>query len=409
MYSQHDQHSSLSAFPEDAKIHAGLRSIVDKLYGRAHLDKRYGCKWNDAEVSDVAELKAREGPYLYQGTLGVAFFLAAYYDYSQDVRSRQLALAILAPLALTLQRAVDSKKQLRVPIGGFVGLGSLLYGLRYCGQWLNSPRHVALANGLLINITEEAITSDRSYDVVSGAAGMILALHQFRSSKTNTIEVCAKADEVTSMCVTHLLGAMSNVYKDTGWRSWSQPALLGFAHGGSGICAALCGSNVGGQAAKIADVVAGVRAYEHGCYSESAGDYIDPRTGAIILQNAWCNGALGIAFSRGMCSQLADPQVACDRAYLKNVLTKRSSVGDLHLCCGLSGKYEVLHSLRAWDSNIEASSHRCLRNLVTAVLETLPRSPRLTDRSLMFGLSGVGYTLLRCLESQRYPQLLALG
>src|ERR1700687_6008583 len=84
---------------------------------------------------------AAAGPHLYNGSTGIALFLAALGHVLDDDGYRELAFAILAPVrrhlaAIAADPAVD-RRPLR--LGGVVGLGAFLYTFTRLGVWLERP------------------------------------------------------------------------------------------------------------------------------------------------------------------------------------------------------------------------------------------------------------------------------
>ncbi|HEX2202162.1 MAG TPA: lanthionine synthetase LanC family protein, partial [Longimicrobium sp.] len=123
--------------------------------------------------------RSRPSFHLYDGTLGVALFLAAHARLRGADAHRDLALRAAAPLRRTLVALVrDPAKAAEtvLPLGGMIGLGGYVYGLVRIGEWLESPETVRDAGEAAALFTDARIDRDERLDVVGGCAGAVLAL-----------------------------------------------------------------------------------------------------------------------------------------------------------------------------------------------------------------------------------------
>ena len=149
-------------------------------------------------------------------------------------------------------------------------------------------------------------------------------------------------------------------------------------------------------------------------------NWIDPRTGALLEQSAWCHGAPGILLSRlGSLSVVDVPELRRDIEQSLAIVQAMALMQRDHLCCGNFGRIEVLlagceklQRQDLLDSAIDTASQVLERT--TDIGFCFERAGEAADPSslvhysLFRGLAGVGYSLLRLAHSTRFPCLLML-
>lgn len=347
---------------------------------------------------------------LYDGSCGVALFLAALETVTGDNGFRDLALEALLPLRKVLQDS-DSKIQKKIAkqigIGGGMGLGSILYALVRISQFLGEPALLEDAKQAASLLTLEYITTDQNLDIMSGSAGAILgllALHKATAEPTVL--------EQATTCGNHLLN--SRTTSDAGYRAWStldRKLITGFSHGAAGIAYALLQLYETAQDSIFLEAVKEAIAYERSVFSPEAENWPDFRGEKNLFMSSWCHGAPGIGLARlsglsvlDTCEIRQDIEVA-----LKT--TQHSSLLRVdHLCCGNFGMIEVLL--------VAARQLSCPKLLETAqkraawVVKRAEQAgsfhlfPNLYkdiyNPSFFMGTAGIGYELLRL----GYPDLL---
>lgn len=367
---------------------------------------------------DVASIDPMRSSYFYDGTAGVALFLAALAHITNSPGDRTLSLRIVRDLEISLQSAASHSHPL--PVGACNGLGGIVYALSVIGSLLVTPECWAVAGRAAARIDPEWAGRTSKFDVEGGLAGAILgllALHEVAPHDSLT----RRARQCADSLMAHARPGPS------GGAAWPGPdgiARAGFAHGAAGIAyalgklAAITGDETYRSAAM--DAIAFERTlYDHGTGNwpiEIRSDSGEPDR--RIIMNAWCHGAPGIALSRVGLIDLTGMDLTQDgnlRAEAESALiaTLRADLSDKdHLCCGNMGRIGVLHWSGQVLGNLDVQRASSARVLV--VLERALTKGRFTVPSddttgahpsagFFRGLSGVGYEILRQIEPLELP------
>jgi len=307
---------------------------------------------------------------VYDGQTGVALFFAALYRVTREAHWRAFALEALQPVRRALQSTPSE-------LGGLAGHASLFYGLTHCSVFLEEAALIAEAENALALITPELITADRTYDVISGAAGAILcwlAVHQKATSATPLILARLAGD--------HLLQQRTST--PNGQRAWLTLGGAfhpGFAHGVAGIAYALLQLTQATGDERYRDAAQEAIRYEQAA----------PRvTGDQAL--TWCHGMPGIGLARlGGLSQLNTLESQNDIEATLTATHAAEPADFDHLCCGNFCRAEFLFTAaqrlnrpELWRGALPAlSAYR------------FPPAGASNAPGFFRGLAGVGYSLLR--------------
>jgi type 2 lantibiotic biosynthesis protein LanM len=354
------------------------------------------------------------GSDLYNGSSGIALFLAAYARYANDPVSRELAFKALA--ATRLQFAQPSAPRLArgLGIGGASGLGSVVYALTVISDLLDDPSLLQDALMLSNLFSNELISADRSLDVIAGSAGGILGLLALYR-KTQSNEVLAKA----IACGEHLLRQPRQ--GDVGKRSWtalgiSETPLTGFSHGAAGFAYALSALAASSDRADFAQAAQECFAYEDSCYDKTIFNWPDLRGAAdgVTSLSQWCHGAVGIGLAR-IASSKSDKTKAGARVddinHAVHHTTKNWPQRVDTLCCGTLGTIEFLAEAGEFlkQPTLSRLSDQRLAQIIANSNEqdgyVWNAGGTAFNLGLFRGLSGLGYTILRKLD-RRLPNVL---
>ena len=151
-----------------------------------------------------------------------------------------------------------------------------------------------IANLAASLITQQSIASDRSFDIIAGAAGAILGLLSLYQAK-----VAPTVLDRAVGCGYHLL--VNRTKSDSGFRAWAtlQGKLsTGFSHGAAGIAYALLRLYKTMQDPTFLEAAEEAIAYERSVFSPSAGNWQDVREDKPSFMTSWCHGAPGIGLAR---------------------------------------------------------------------------------------------------------------
>jgi lantibiotic modifying enzyme len=395
-------------------------AIAREVHAQASYARDGGIYWTQPSAPRETPGRPRQlDSYLYPGAMGIALFFALAARVLRLSRYRSLALEAIAPLRRELAEVTGDPggaAASRLPIGGLVGLGSLVYGLVRLGEVLRLPRLWQEAADLSSLITPGRIREDERFEVMTGGAGAILALLALASRRP-------EANRSGSAPLDLALTAGEQLV--TNRRSWSRSGSRrggadaplpppGFCHGTAGIVCAL--GRLGAQSgrADLARVAAEEWAGLAQEYDPGAGNWCLGDLGGVSAGLSWCNGAAGIVLAG-----LEVPSAsACAGALAGGLGTLAGSpLGDKdHLCCGNMGRVDVL--LRAASRTRDRALAAAAASLASRVMARAAAAGRyrlmfhpqeVADVRLFPGSTGVGYGLLRVIAPRSVPCVLALA
>jgi type 2 lantibiotic biosynthesis protein LanM len=356
-----------------------------------------GLDWlGDADVFQLVCL----GPDLYNGTAGIAVFLAAHAAVTGHAPSAELARAALSHLRKSLKSRNAARLARALGLGGATGLGSIVYAFAAIAKNLGDDGLVADAEAAARLFTDELIAADKQLDVMSGSAGGILGLLRLHRDTGSAVAL-----ERATRCGAHLLAQPR--LGTHGRRSWPIPGtdgkmLNGMSHGASGFAAALAALAEATGRDDFAQAAAECIAFEDSSYDGTRRNWPDLRGSEVRWPCQWCHGATGIGLSRIAMRGSRGTQAV--RADIENAVAgvERGPLTPVDtLCCGTLGGIEFLcDAAGALERNDlrEAAARRLL-----AVVERAGATgdyrwnngKRQFNLGLFRGLAGVGYTLLR--------------
>jgi lantibiotic modifying enzyme len=250
------------------------------------------------------------GPGLYEGTAGIALFLARLYAATGDVKHAMTAIGCMRQ-ALSLESTIPSESALSF----YSGTLGIVYVADALAELCTHPDISGETNRLLRGLIEIDPATQES-DVISGLAGAIPAL----------------------LALAYRQGPLSQALRDFAVRlgdalltrarrhegmAWSWPAqafvgghdLVGYSHGTAGIaCAFLELLALTGEA-RFREAAFGALVYERGWYDANERNWPDLRStgegeaAPPSYPAFWCHGAAGIGFARLRCFALAREQM----------------------------------------------------------------------------------------------------
>ena len=353
----------------------------------------------DSDVSQLAVL----GHDFYNGTCGIATFLAAHARITRNQGSADLASAAIAHLRNELRGRRGPHLGRVMGIGGATGLGSILYGLTCISRLLDDDGLMRDAIGVARLFTDDLIAADNQLDVVGGSAGAILGLLRLYRD-TGADEVLQRA----VACGTHLLRRQRR--GPHGRRSWpcrtsNNQALNGMSHGASGFAYALAALAAASGRENLAEAAAECLDFERLNFDAQRSDWRDFRVKEPHWRSQWCHGAVGIGLARLGITKLGSLERDAVAADIEAALTGAARGWPAHadtLCCGALGSVELVRE--AGKTLGREDLRRLASQRLSAVLHTkaaagsyrwnTPVSSRL-NVGLFRGLAGVGYTCLR--------------
>jgi type 2 lantibiotic biosynthesis protein LanM len=373
-----------------------------------------GRKWTLLPLTDA----------LYDGTGGIALFLAYLGDVLGEERYTALARRILSNTRGRLDAAVRAgqlKDLHGVGPGGYNGFGGIIHVFSHASQLWKDASLLASAEAAA-ELLPPLIAADKSLDIINGSAGCILnllALYQCNSSP--------RALAIARLCADRLLQEARRMPQGIAWDTAveGRSPLTGFSHGATGIGHALL--ELGTAAGEERYVNAGLDAfrYERSVISAAEENWPDFRSeegeAAVKSERAekfmwtWCHGAPGIGLGRLRALQrMSDEQIRADlRVAVKSTLERGGAV-NYSLCHGSLGNLEFLSDAGRYlgDDDLLGEVRRHTASLLDGIHRRgwVCGTPNGTETpGLMTGVSGIGYGLLRLAEPERVPSVLTLA
>jgi type 2 lantibiotic biosynthesis protein LanM len=356
------------------------------------------------------------GVDLYEGTPGIALFLAYLGLLSHQQRYRELAERTIT----TSVRQLEQAKGVLRSIGGFAGWGGAIYAITHLGCLWERADLLERADQY-VELIPELIPEDKCFDVLGGAAGCIsslLGLYRIIGSR--------RVLEITSQCGDHLLTQAQPMEQGIGWvqENLSKRPLTGFSHGNAGIAWALLQLSSVTKQERYRKAASDALSYERSLFSATARnwpDLRDPRlsgrassgTGENFMI-AWCHGASGIGFSRLKSLRYLDNREVREEIDTALETTLEQGFGHNHsLCHGDLGNLDfILEVSRVLDKPL---LDRQGDQLSAMVLESASRYGWLCGvplnvetPGLMTGLAGIGYEMLRLASPSEVPSILMM-
>lgn len=345
---------------------------------------------------------------LYDGRVGIGVFAAGLWSVTGDDRYRTFARRTVTPILTELamgefENDSTSRRSPPRPIGGGVGLGSIVYGLTKIGQLLEDEQYVSAATHVAELIGPDRIAADNRYGVLHGSAGAILGLLALYTD-IETEAVLNRAVRVGDHLVKH--GS-----KRDGVLTWHSPdfdrPLCGFSHGVAGIAYSLFRLGHVTGTSRFKDAAVDSIEYERRAYDADVKNWPDLRAEADSeWMDAWCHGRTGVGLARlGMYGIDRMPEIRYDAENAVRGMdsTVLSSVD--HLCCGNFGRIELLLQAErtlgdaSYRHEAERLATACIRRATNAgQFSTQWQTDQLYNPGFFGGEAGIGYSLLRFVD-----------
>jgi lantibiotic modifying enzyme len=345
------------------------------------------CSWMGARPGDDTRapgsqrVQAALGPDLYDGTSGVAIFLAEAATALDDDHLRTTAFG-------ALRHALTHSE--RVPHDGlYAGRVGIAYAAARVAARTGSEAAHEGARAILRGWRRSGGGAPGVLDGTAGTAIGLVALAE-PIGEPRLLETAAELGDDL------IAGAARSA---AGW-SWSgggpEHHLCGYAHGAAGVGHALFELSRATGEPRFREAADRAFDYERSWFDRRGGSWPDLRGVArsagwdlpAPARAWWCHGAPGIALSRLRARHAdAGAAVALTREAATSLLTRVPD--DLSLCHGAAGVADVL--LYAGDTELATALGRaCMEG------ESLPSGlPDGQTPGLFLGLSGIGVFLLR--------------
>ena len=353
------------------------------------------------------------GSLIYDGSAGIALYLARLARVSGDTIIRATAEAALAQ-ALSASASLEATGE----YGFYSGLSGIAWACSEVGRELAHEGLMARGRAAMRSAACLPPRNDR-LDLINGSAGLIPALLD-EARRDNGEEFLLAAIRHGE----HLVSVAAR--GEQGW-SWDtlgmpgEPHLLGLAHGASGVAWALAEL---GAATGRPDFLAAAKAalaYERSHFLPAQGNWPDLRSfvqsgpgGERPCMLAWCHGAPGIGLARLALSALLPDEPAvledAETAIRTTAASLSHGVGNFSLCHGGGGNADLL--VQAAETLARPELRKIAEEAGTRALERFEEAgmpwpcgvPGAGETpNLMLGLAGIGYFLLRLYDARKFP------
>jgi type 2 lantibiotic biosynthesis protein LanM len=396
-----------------ATLQSQACTIGDKLLQTAHRGKS-GASWIGLEwINQKQWTLSPLGPSLYDGLAGVILFLAYLGAPCGD------SYTLLAEEALlSLRRQIAEQRSLFRVIGAFSGWGGVIYLLTHLGSIWKRPDLLSEAEEI-VHMLPPLIGQDQDLDLLTGAAGCLCGLCVLYEVTGSDLAL-----STAIQCGKHLCAKAEHVEGGLAWstRVSNGRPLTGLSHGAAGIAFALLRLAEYSDEVQFSETAEGALEYERATFSSREQNWPDFRdlpltegdTSDAKCMTAWCHGAPGIGLGRLATLPQLKNSLVREEIDIAIATTIRSGFGKNHsLCHGDLGNLELL--LQSSNLSGEERLRRDLDRFTAAISADIANrgwvcgTPRCIESpSLMTGLSGIGYQLLRLAHPGKIPSVLTL-
>lgn len=389
-----------------------------------HLDKPV---WFDVTLLDaehrISGLKPM-GLALYEGLSGMLMFFAHLSNLSESERMSNIRKQLLTRVNQAIDKHIGLLNK-ELGSTAFTGWPGLVYLYLCLAKLYRDDRYLDYANRLVTEFADD-LSQPNGFDVIGGVCGTLLVLSQWDQSGDNSqakVLIKQLADWLVASAVEQKIGV---AWEDD---TSEEQALTGFAHGTSGVILALINAAIALQEPAYLETVQQALAYEDSWFSEQEKTWLDPRAehrteddeyGAVY---AWCHGAPGIGLARVAGARRLEASNLFNDKLLKSLRLGARRAAEATLANGFGGSHTLCHgdlgnlemviavadylqddilqqqaqqmSIRVLE-NIENNGYRCGGAAGRELL------------SLMLGLAGIGYGLLRLHSPDQVPPVLLL-
>jgi len=354
---------------------------------------------------------------LYDGSGGIALFFAMLENIRPGSGYESMVYSTLAMYRRWLKKSSSSIVS-QPEIGGYAGIGSMVYSLLKIGKLLDDNSLIEDAQQTAALIRKEHIDKDNNLDITRGSGGLILsllALHRVIHDK----ESLQKA----AYCGEHLL--QHRTKSSNGFNVWKtmagSPHLTGFSHGAAGIAYSLLKLyQITGKTEFFDAAMDGIL-FEDAEFDSQENNWPDHRIfeddeaekGESRFMCAWCHGAPGIALSRVGTLDILDSVEIRNDIQKGLQTTCDSPIHPIdHLCCGNTGRAEVLLT-----AGIKLSEPKWIQEAHSITSRFINRADKdgflrpnfvfdFFNPTLFQGSAGLGFHLLRLAEPKQFPSIL---
>jgi len=313
-----------------------------------------------------------------------------------------------------LKQRLDESSSAIQAIGLFVGWGSVVRLMTALAELENDYRHFDYIEERLSDRTfEKLIAQDRSFSIIKGAAGFMLACTELHLASGSV-----RALQLAEMCASHLIEYRWPDSDSYAWRVTSAVPLSGLAHGASGFSMAFARLYEATGNSSYRAIAISAADYERTMYLPDFGNWHDRRDYVIDKYGerpwssvAWAHGAPGIGLARLalLSAGIDTPQIREELETALRTTVARGFDGKDSLIFGSFGNLELLICHAECFGSSNGSK---LQEIATGLLDRAQRqglylsAPVDFPLGLLAGATGVAYQCLRIARMRQVPSVL---
>ncbi len=384
------------------------KDIGDTLISKATIDeKTETISWLDIQNTFPTWTIKGQDAFLYSGLAGNAIFFSSLYLETKDIKYKNILKKILNTIRLDFED-MDNK-----PISAFNGVISLVYLYAFLYKQTKDKNMLQLSCDI-ISEYQEVIFENDSYDIIDGLAGvLVIVLNLYELNKDKKLEdlsIQIGKDIIQNIQIKNEIAYWNKDNKN-------ELMIAGFSHGLAGVTYAL------GKLYKLTDykesisTINSLIGIENNYYNDDIKNWIDLRSQDILNPDDspihWCHGATGIGLSRLKIKDIINTSDDLQKA-LEAVKKDGLYCDSDCLCHGNLGNIELLLEIYRQNDDINLYN-KAIKRTNEIIIENKFRNgyrngvgQEFDSPSLMLGLSGIGYEMLRVLDPMKYPSILLL-
>jgi type 2 lantibiotic biosynthesis protein LanM len=347
---------------------------------------------------------------LYSGIPGEVLFFSQLSQVTGVYEHMDLARKALLHLK---ERLKESGAAVQT-IGLYVGWGSVVHLMTSMAQLQSRYQELEYLEELLAEPRfDEMIGQDRSFSIIKGAAGFMIAC-----SDLYVVSGSQRALQLAESCAAHLIAHRWPGTEEYAWRVTSQVPLSGLAHGASGFAMAFARLYEASRKPLYREIALSALAYERTLFDgasenwEDRRDYVvKERGGGTWCSVAWAHGAPGIGLARLalLRAGIDSPQIRKELDIALSTTLARGFDGNDSLIFGSFGNLELLICF------VECFGQGALPDLpahVSRMLDRIERNgldliaPAAFPIGMMSGATGIAYQCLRLARMHQVPSVL---
>ncbi len=369
-------------------------------------------------VANRRTMSTQIGPMparLYDGLCGPAILFALLADLSSSSSQSSTMNRGLQGALHEIRGGAKKRDYCRAllydGIGALSGVASIVYTLIYIYRVNGDQQLLSLATQYARLISKSQIEKDRYLDLTSGCAGAIRVL-----SLLEAIRPDGEIRDVIDFGRQELRRRAQQEEDCISWKTVGPTAVVGFAHGASGIAYALQEADAALGDSASEDLIRGALCFERRAFDVQKKNWRrSVEDAAPVCSNRWCEGAPGIGFSRlALAKSVGAVAVEDELTTAIQRSAGQESASLDQLCCGALGAVDFLLTTARYrkDAGCLTSARTLLaRRLSTAASPAnlacgLP--PGVFPSPFFQGLTGIAYVFARMAKEGAYPSVLML-